>query len=262
MSRVNKGLKLLAKRIEVMLTGSKPDYFIFESQGMRRSATHGRGISAHHTSVVPLGIDASRFSRAYEGSRAHDAFGIPAERRIIFYAGHMEKRKGVDVIIKAAAGIINERGHGGLHFLICDNKEGEAAVFDELYKGTKAEQHITFGGYRDDIPELMADCYVAVIASTGWDSFPRASLEMAAAGLPLLVSNLPGLNETIEEGKTGFLFRPGDHRDLADKLLHLSKHPELRKTLRMNAARRIRERYTLDIQKHRLEQAIRHATGL
>jgi len=257
MSSINHGVKLFLKRIQVMSTSNKPDHFIFESHGMRRTATHGRGINPSSTSVVRLGIDVSKFSSFNNKMAVYEKFRIPVQRKIIFYAGHMEKRKGVDIIVRAAATLINERNRGDLHFLICGNRPNEEAMFDPLYKTTPAEDHITFGGYRGDIPELMAGCYAAVIASTGWDSFPRSSLEMAAAGLPLVVSDLAGLNETIENRQTGLLFPPGDHTDLADKLEYLADNTETRDVYSAKSKDRAKSYFTIDIQKDNLIKTIR-----
>lgn len=256
MSRTNKGLILLLKKLQVMLIVDKPDHFIFESYGMQRTATHGRGIKDLNTSVVHLGIDVDRFTSYSDRSYAYRVFAIPKHRKIIFYAGHMEKRKGVDVIIKAATRLINTNKRNDLHFILCGNRPGEEQLFLDIYKGTMAEEFITFGGYRQDIPELMASSFAAVIASTGWDSFPRSSLEMAAAGLPLLVSNLAGLNETIESGSTGLLFNTGDYFDLADKLAYLADNTELRNLFSKNAVERVNKYFTLEIQRRSLIKTI------
>lgn len=259
MSSINHGIKLLIKRIQVMYTQDKPDYFIFESHGMQMTATHGRGINPKVTSVVRLGIDVENFSSNMDKTTVYKEFNIPAHRKIIFYAGHMEKRKGVDVIVKAAATLVNQRNRDDLHFLFCGNRPKEESVFQHLYKATPAEDHITFGGYRNDIPELMAGCYAAVIASTGWDSFPRSSLEMAAAGLPLIVSDIAGLNETIEDKQTGLLFTSGNHVDLADKLEFLADNTETRNAYSEKGKTRVKNNFTLEIQKNNLIRTISHA---
>ena len=256
MSSINNGIKLLLKRTQVALSGNKPDHFIFESYGMQKTATHGRGIKTANTSVVHLGIDVDSYSVHEDKSFVYKAMAIPHERKIIFYAGHMEERKGVHVIIKAAAELINNQHRNDLHFLICGNREGEEAIFDKLYKGTEAENFITFAGYRNDLPQLMSGCYAGIIASTGWDSFPRSSLEMASAGLPLLVSDLAGLNETIDHGVTGLLFIPGNHIDLTEKLIYLLSNPGTREQFSDASIKRIHESYTLDIQKRNLKRVI------
>ena len=256
MSAINSGIKLFLKRIQIFLTKNKPDHFIFESYGMQKTATHGRGIKTSHTSVVHLGIDVDCYSAYKDKSYVYTTMGIPKNRKIIFYAGHMEKRKGVHVIIKSASECINKRHRDDLHFLICGNRKGEEAVFDKFYKDTDAENFITFAGYRDDIPLLMSGCYAGVIASTGWDSFPRTSLEMAASGLPLLVSDLPGINETVDDGVTGLLFKPGDHIDLADKLIYLLSRPDTRDQFSNASIKRVHGSFTLDIQKRNLRRVV------
>lgn len=261
MSSINEGLKLLLKRIQVKCTIGKPDHFIFESYGMQRTATHGRGVNISNTSVVRLGIDLEKISLSTDISYVYKTFQIPDNRKIIIYMGHMEKRKGVDVLVKAIAILVNNKLRDDVHLLICGNQAGEETVFDELYKGTKADDFITFAGYRNDIPELMAGCYAAVIASTGWDSFPRSSLEIAAAGLPLLVSDLAGLNETVEPEVTGQCFSTGNYNELADKLENLIEDTALREKFSKNAAERVRNRFTLDIQKDALRKVIQNVIG-
>jgi glycosyltransferase involved in cell wall biosynthesis len=256
MSSINHGIKLLFKKIQVSLTRDKPDHLIFESYGMQKTATHGRGVNPDNTSIVRLGIDVKEFSNHNNQNYVHNILGITPHSKVIFYAGHMEKRKGVNVIIKAAAELINKRDHNDLHFLICGNRPGEEKVFDSFYKDTNAEKYITFGGYRNDLPKIMSDCTLGIIASTGWDSFPRTSLEMAFSGLPLLISNLPGLNETIIDGTTGFLFKPGDHMDLADKIEKLTIDNTLREQFSNNAVKRIHDEFTLDKQKKKLRKII------
>jgi len=138
---------------------------------------------------------------------------------------------------------------------------GEERPFDSIYKGTNPENHITFGGYREDIPNIMVYCFLGVIASTGWDSFPRSSLEMAAAELPILVSELPGLNETIDPGITGLRFQPKNHIDLANKIEYPSNNLAEREQLAKNAVIRVRENFSLEIQHEALLTEIKKIAG-
>ena len=256
LSAINTGIKLLAKRIEMLFIRTKPSHFIFESYGMQRTATHGRGVSKCDTSVVKPGIDIERFTKQSDKSYIYRQLSIPPERKVLFFAGHMEQRKGVHVIIKAAAELINVRRHKDLHFVLCGDQPGEKDVFDGLYKGTIAERYITFGGYRNDIPQLLPGCYAGIIASTEWDSFTFSSMEMAAARIPLLISNLIGLNEAIVDQKTGLLFTPGDHIELADKIEYLVAHPYIRDEFGQNAFGRVKQEFTVEKQKAALLKVI------
>lgn len=218
----SRGVRLLLKRLEVALTRLKPDHFIFESEAMRHFAVNGRGIPTNMTSVIPTGIDIQRY-RPEKRDRPYlcAEFGIPLDARVIVYSGHMERRKGVHVIIDAAIDLIDRRGVTDVYFLITGNRPGEEAGFIAQMAGRKAKAHVIFGGYRSDLDRVMPSCDVGVIASTGWDSFPMSALEMAASGLPLVVSDLQGLTETVEAGITGITFPPGESRTLASMIVSI-----------------------------------------
>lgn len=228
MSSINSGLKLAYKKIEWVLTKYKPTHFIFESEAMRLTATQGRGIPKSKTTVVALGVDTEKFTPDYQKTYyAHQELGIPTERKIIFYSGHMEERKGVRVIVQAAIELIDRLQQKNIHFVMCGNKNNEADVYNVLLENAQAKHHVTFAGYRTDIEKLMRSASVGVIASTGWDSFTMSSVEMMASGLPLIVSNLQGLGETIEHNVNGFHINPGDVQTLAQYIITLTTDAEL-----------------------------------
>jgi glycosyltransferase involved in cell wall biosynthesis len=252
--------KLLLKRIEVSLHRSGPDHYIFESHGMARSAVQGRGIPRSKVHVVYLGVDARRFHPdSADTQYVYRTFGIEPQRRIFFYSGHMEPRKGVKTIMHAAQ-ILARRQRRDWHILLLGNQPGEERwLLDELGEGT-ARSHVTFGGYRDDIERIHRGCHAGIIASTGWDSLTMSSLEMQASGLPLIVSNLPGLNEAVEDGYSGILFPPGDAFALADVMDVLLEDAQYGRTLSQNAVRRVREKFTTDIQYERLVGLVERLT--
>ena len=257
MSSLNYGWKLIAKRIQTLFSVHKPDHFIFQSVGMRKTATHGCGIPTSNTSIVRTGIDTDLFSPSEElQNYAHDAFGIPRNQRIFFFSGHMEKRKGVSVIIDTAKYLVNELHRNDIHFLILGNKGTEADTFGPMYKDTKASQHITFGGYRNDIPNILKSCYAGFIASIGWDSFPMSSIEMASTELPIIASDLAGLKEAVTS-ETGFLYPPGDFCKAAEKIVFLLDNPDIRHQMGKKARSRAIQDFSRDSQIRGIETVIR-----
>jgi glycosyltransferase involved in cell wall biosynthesis len=169
----------------------------------------------------------------------------------------MEERKGVRTIIEAAMELLVARGRTDVRFLLFGNKHNESEVYEQMYRGSSAEEYITFGGYRADLPKIFPCCFVGVIASSGWDSFPRTSLEFAASGLPLIVSELGGLPECIEANETGFLFPPQDDVALANRIEQLLESPS--RASEMGAASRARceREYSLEKQALRLGEVFR-----
>lgn len=249
--------KLFLKRVQVLLCRFKPDHFIFESKIMAKTAIYGRGISASRVSIINLGVDTEKYSPQNRSSYVYRTFNIPSDRRVIIYSGHMEERKGVHVIIKAAGFMVNQLQRYDVHFLFAGNKNGEESRFYHLYQNSAAQNHITFAGYRDDLARIIPCCYAGVIASTGWDSFTVSSLEMASCGLPLVVSNLQGLPETIDAGVTGLLFNTGDHLDLAFKLIKVLDNPVLHRSMSVAARSRILQNFTFDYQVQNLSNTLK-----
>jgi len=242
-SDLNRGLVLLLKRLEVACRRGKPDAFVFETEAMRATGVRGRGLPSRSTHVVPLGVECDRFrpDRSPPGYLS-EAFGIPDDRRVFVYSGHMERRKGVHVLLDAFVRVVGEHGRRDAHLLILGDRPGERERFADITVGTPADAFVTFGGYRPDMPEILAGCYAGLIASTGWDSHTRSSVEMAASGLPLVVSRLQGLVEVIEPGVTGEFIEPGRDDQLAERIIDLIDAPEKRAAMGRSArARAVRE---------------------
>jgi glycosyltransferase involved in cell wall biosynthesis len=260
MSSINSGLKLWLKKLDFLLRRNTPDHFIFESEAMRLTATHGRGVPAKATSVLFLGVDTEKFSPNYgQDFYAHEQLGISKDKKIVFYSGHMEERKGVRTIVKAALHLADSGQLNNIHFVLCGNKGDEANTYTDMLAGTAAEAHVTFAGYRNDIAALMRSSSIGVIASTGWDSFTMSSVEMMASGLPLLVSNLQGLSETIEDNKNGFLITPGNHIELANKIKLLHKDDTLAENFSKNSRLRAEQFFSVSLQIRKLSEKLTHS---
>lgn len=245
------GWKLLLKRIQVALSRSKADGMIFESQAMADTALFGRGIPATEVDVVPLGVDTERWQPGASG-HVHAVLNFPPDRKVIVYAGHMEARKGVRVLVEAAMELLMVRKRTDVCFLMCGNIRDQSAPFEALYAGSGVESLIRFGGYRSDLPLIYQGCYCGVIPSTGWDSYTFTSLEMASCGLPVVVSKLQGLAEAVQDGITGLHFRPGDVGALADTLERLLDDRGLRDRLGSAGRDRCVRELSLEAQQRRL----------
>lgn len=254
MSSINRGPKLVVKRLEVaFFRPSKPDLFIFESESMRDSGVLGRGLSRASTTVVHTGVDEQVFRPAVgPASLVYSRFGIPTDRRIVVYMGHLDRRKGVHVLMQAAGQVVEAMRRTDIHFLFLGDRKGEAERFS--VQVADARDRVTFGGYQSDIPAILAGCYLGCIPSSGWDSFPMSSLEMQACGLPVVVSDLQGVPETMVDGKTGTVVPAGDSSRLAAAIVDLVDDPARRNTMGVAARRRIESGLT---RTHQIENLVR-----
>jgi glycosyltransferase involved in cell wall biosynthesis len=75
---------------------------------------------------------------------------------------------------------------------------------------------------------------------------PRALIEAAAAGRPIVTTDMPGCRDVVRDGKEGFIVAPRDIEAAALALAKLAKHPVLRARLGAAANARFLERFTED----------------
>ncbi len=255
-SSVNQGFKLLLKRMEYWTNIHGPDLYVFESRAMAHTATHGRGIPASKVRVIPLGVDCDLF-RPVDADQdyAHATFGIPVDRKIIYYSGHMEERKGISVLLETARVLLEHLGRDDFHVLILGNKGNEADRYKQAIQGTPLAHHVTFGGYRGDVQRLQRSAYCAALLSTGWDSLTQSAIELTASGVPLVVSDVGGLPEAVIQGETGYVVPRGDATAAAARVADLLASCELRAQMSRSARSLGTSRFSMQMQVDSLAEA-------
>ncbi len=100
-----------------------------------------------------------------------------------------------------------------------------------------AAAEVSFLGLRPDVAAILPAADVFLLPSLN-ESFGLAAAEAMACGVPVVASAVGGLPEVVVDGETGFLRPPGDVEAMAEAVLSLLDHDELR--LRLGAAARAR----------------------
>ncbi|HEX3537455.1 MAG TPA: glycosyltransferase family 4 protein [Stellaceae bacterium] len=91
-----------------------------------------------------------------------------------------------------------------------------------------AEPGVTWLGHVADVRGVWARAQVAVFPSTYGEGVPKALLEAAACGRPIVAADMPGSREVVRHGQTGLLVPPGDIIALADAITALAGDPAAR----------------------------------
>jgi glycosyltransferase involved in cell wall biosynthesis len=108
----------------------------------------------------------------------------------------------------------------------------------------KLLDRVIFLGDRRDIPAVLASLDISVMPSSS-ESLSNVILESMAAGVPVVAARIGGNPELVQEGKTGFLFSPGDEVQFAAVLETLVMQPELRKQFGAIARARAEGEYAI-----------------
>jgi glycosyltransferase involved in cell wall biosynthesis len=175
--------------------------------------------------VVPLGIDADRFSGAHSA--------LAADWPIVGTVGRLAPQKGHETLLEAA-NLVPEA-----QFVIV----GDGELRSRLVR--IAGDNVHFTGARDDVPDLLASFDVYAQPSL-YEGLCVAVLEAQAAGVPVVATPVGGMRETVVEGETGLVVPVGDARALASAIRGLIEDKELAARLAAEAERRVRANYTVD----------------
>ena len=225
-----------------------------------RRAVRGRGMPP--VVEIPPGVDLERFTPLDEQARA-DArvdLGLPAEGPLVVSVSRLVPRKGMDVLIDAAA-LLAPR-HPGLTVAIAGR--GRDA---ERLAGRVAEAGAPvrlLGGVSDaDLPRLVgaADVF-AMLCRNRWlgleqEGFGIVFVEAAAAGVPQVAGASGGAGEAVEDGVTGVLVRhPTEAAHVARAVAGLLDDPSRARSMGEAARHRAEASFDYDLLAPRLAASL------
>lgn len=170
------------------------------------------------------GVDLSRFSPAVPLARAADA-------PVFLLVARMLWDKGVGEYVEAARSV--RKLYPGARFQLLGflDVANPSAISRQQMDEWVAQGVVEYKGPTDDVRPFLvqADC---VVLPSYREGVPRTLLEAAATARPVITTDAPGCRDTVLDGKTGFLCRPADAQDLADKLLRfIALTPEERQAM-------------------------------
>jgi D-inositol-3-phosphate glycosyltransferase len=175
-----------------------------------------------HIDVAPPGVDLAVFTPAFR-SRARTDHGVPPGRFHLLFAGRIQRLKGPQILIKAAALLRARRPDIDLHLSIVGAVSGA--------KDFNLKALISSAGMDDVVthhppvsaPKLAAwyrSADVVVMPSYS-ESFGLVALEAQACGTPVVATKVGGLSRAVFDGRTGLLVeghKPGDWADVLEAL--------------------------------------------
>jgi 1,2-diacylglycerol 3-alpha-glucosyltransferase len=178
--------------------------------------------------VLSNGIDMIRFKANKEsGEHLKKKFNLPDVPTALF-VGRLDKEKQIEVFLRAASEI---KDKAKFHVVIV----GKGKEYDDLVGLSKSlgiENIVTFTGYlsEEDLSKIYNVADIFVMPGIA-ELQSLVTMEAMATGIPVLAANAVALPHLVKDNKDGYLFRPGDSHDLANKLLKLITDTPLRQKL-------------------------------
>lgn len=129
--------------------------------------------------------------------------------------GHLSKDKGTNTLLEVAKKMPEVK------FVF--------AGYGEAAEAVKSVKNADFVGFKDgeELKELIQKAVVSVCPSEMYENCPYSVMESQTLLTPVIIANIGGIPELIDEGKTGLSFEAGNKADLESKLRYLLETPGL-----------------------------------
>ncbi|KKU36608.1 MAG: Glycosyl transferase group 1 [Candidatus Azambacteria bacterium GW2011_GWF2_46_32] len=213
------------------------------SHGLKKSF-QTVGMAEEKILVAPDAVDLARFAISESLQECRKKLGLPQDKKIVLYTGHLYGWKGVDTLIQASK-LFNE---DTLVYLVGGTEEDVASYKPSSraqVEGLKAESYklVTFVGHKPhkEIPFWLKAADVLVLPNSAKEKIsavytsPLKLFEYMAAGKPIVASDLPALREILNEN-AAVLVEPDNPEALAKGIEKVLKDSVLAKKIAQNAA--------------------------
>jgi phosphatidylinositol alpha-mannosyltransferase len=139
-------------------------------------------------------------------------------RKIVFFAGRHDPRKGIDDLINAI-NILVKDGDDSIKLKIAGRGKMTEDLM-EMVDRLKLQKQVEFVGIMpyEKLIQAYRTADVVVAPSTGGEGFNRTIIEARACGTLVVCTDINGQNEAIGKDLSVFMARPGNPRDLALKI--------------------------------------------
>jgi len=247
---------------------SKADQVITVSSSLQRALLQGHGIEAEKVTVIPNGVDVSRFTPTPR-PEARARLGLHAEGSKLLYVGAITESKGMAYLLRAVHRLRHTSAWPVELILVGEGEYEKAAR--ALAAELDIANAVTYAGERpnDEIPLWMNASDVLVLPSLS-EGFGVVLAEAMACGKPVVATTCGG-PEDIVTPQTGILVPPADDAALSEALLEVLAdgerfHPQ---AIRRHALEtygydrvtsRIMEVYAAILRRQQIQVATRDAT--
>ncbi|WP_029897404.1 glycosyltransferase family 4 protein [Desulfohalovibrio reitneri] len=209
---------------------------ILQNEEDREELVRRSMVRPEQTRLIPgSGVDTDRFAPAPE----------PGDPRVLCHS-RMLRDKGVAELVEAGD-MVRARGLEAEIVLAGEPDPANPATIPEAdLRAWNDQGKAVWLGRRADIPALLAGCQIACLPSYR-EGLPLSLIEAAAAGRPIVATDVTGCREVVRHGVNGLLVPPRDPAALADVLADLLADTERRAAMGRESRRLAEEHFAAPI---------------
>ena len=197
-------------------------------------------LQEHNPIVLANPIDVAPFHQSK--TQAEDG-------KEILFVGRLEKRKGLDALVKAVPKVLKVVPDAHFRFVGRDGVDEQGTSWRQRIEDAALPYGVNCVQFthvpRVEMPKIYQSASVSVFPST-WENFPYVVLESMACGTPVIVSSTGGMPEIVEDEDCGLIVDPDNPDQLAQAILRLLRNPDLSHSLGLKGKTHVVHRFSTD----------------
>ena len=163
------------------------------------------------------------------------------------FAARLVKSKGFNEFLEA--GKILTTKYPETKFVVAGKLDFEnpETISEKTYQSLKDSKIEFFGEVSyEKMNNLYKKATIFVLPSYR-EGLPKAALEAASTGMPLILTDVPGCRECVEDNVNGYLIREKDSNDLISKMEKIILNPEIIRPMSISSRKIIEKRFSLNL---------------
>lgn len=193
------------------------------TEGIKREIVQRYGVNQDKLIVIPNGANVELL-QPMDKRECRRKLGLEEDAFYVGFIGSFAPWHGLEILIDSAKQV-KEQGYSKIKYLLVGDGQLKASL-EQRVKDYKLEGEIQFSGWvaYEEIPYYINAFDVAVAPFTRERNdiiglSPLKLYEYLACGCPIIASRVEGVKQVVEESQCGYLFEPGDIKDLARRIL-------------------------------------------
>jgi glycosyltransferase involved in cell wall biosynthesis len=197
--------------------------------------------------VVPNGVDLTKFKLSASVKAA-----CPTSRPTVLFVGTLTRRKGVDILVRAAPKILSRKPETVFQIV---GRGPQLVNLIALAERLGVRGSFAFDSQAPDerLSEYYGSAHVVVLPTYA-EFFPLVPLEAMAMAKPVVSTKVMGPMDIIQDGKTGILVEPGEPERLAEAIIHLLENDQLTREMGFAGRKLVEKKYDLNVVVAQLEK--------
>lgn len=189
------------------------------------------------TVVIPNGIDLNKFKPCEKNLKLLNDLGLNENNFIVGNVSRFDIQKNQKLIIETAYYLVKK--YPDMRFVFVGSGKYMKKLI-EFTRTSELDKYIIFAGEREN-PADYYSVFDLFVFPTFWEGMPYVLLEAMASKLPVICSNLPGLNEIITNNYSALTIDPNDMDELFRKITELYLNKVLSDVIGSNANKEVQK---------------------